>query len=1156
MVMKRNAMRKNLRQSIRRSLGRYIAIMMIIALGAGLFVGLRMTKADMVATGQRYADEQNMFDLRLMTSYGWDDGQLEQIRQLEGLVDVEGIFYIDTIVSMNGEDDAVYRFYNIPETLNRLVLSGGRWPEAPNECLIDGFHLDDSILGSQVTVSSLNDEDTLDTMVYETYTVVGYAGSPLYMDMNRGTTSVGNGSISNCFYVPREGLSSDYYTEIHVTIPGDYDLYTDAYNEAMEAMAEKLEPLLEPLAAERLVNVLADAEEAYAEGLAEYEDGLKEFEREKEKALNTLQDAYEELMEGWLTLQENEQLLIDGEKQIADGRTALAEGRQTLEASKKTLSNAKADAYKELSESTQALMKKFGSLTEQLQEVESELTAITAESSTLAAKILPLEAELTMADAEIAQTNSMIGILDIGISAAVRTLELARENGADEGTLKELEEELAALQEQKGQYETTLAQQQADRDAIMANLTSLYEEQKQLQQRQSELEDKAGQIEDSMNAITTGLMELVVTQSVMDNEFAAAEAQIEAAESMIEEGLLELDIQEQNIADGWVQLEAGRLELEAGWKEYESGREEAYDELASAQREIEKGAETLADARETIDAMTENDLFVLDRNTNVGYVSLDSASDIVEGVSRVFPAFFLLVAALVCITTMTRMVEEERTQIGTLKALGYSNFSIINKYLSYAGTGALLGCGLGVLMGSMIFPLTLWQAYEIMLYIPRNMALTFDPWLCFGVVGMYTAVMLAVTWYCCHRALEEEPAELIRPKTPDVAKPLVFERMRLWNRLSFLNKVTIRNIFRYRQRLAMMMVGIGGCTALLVTGFGLRDSIVNVVDFQFSDITHYDLQVYFNGNQSEIDKLTFQAEVGDNAKNLMFYHQSSVELDYDNQVREIYLIAGDDQLHTFIDFHSGPQALELPGENEVMLTVGAANAMGIRVGDRVILRGSDMRELDVTVSGIYDNHVDNFAIIRPETIQAQWQEKPEVQMAFVQVADGYDIHKTGAKIAGSENVMNVSVSADLADMVANMMEALDLVVVIVVFCAGLLASIVLYNLTNININERIREIATIKVLGFNASETAAYVFKENMTLSVVGSVVGLFLGKLLLNFVMTQIKINMVWFQARVMPGSYGISFALTILAACIVNFIFYFKLETINMAEALKSVE
>ena len=268
------------------------------------------------------------------------------------------------------------------------------------------------------------------------------------------------------------------------------------------------------------------------------------------------------------------------------------------------------------------------------------------------------------------------------------------------------------------------------------------------------------------------------------------------------------------------------------------------------------------------------------------------------------------------------------------------------------------------------------------------------------------------------------------------------------------------------------------------------------------------------------------------------------------------MISGGSQLDAFISLHSGSDPIDMPGKDEVVLSVGVAENLNISVGDSVILRNTDMEAMELTVSGIYDNHVYNYAIVQPDTLESQWGSAPELQMAFVRMQEGQDVHTLGAEITDLDTVMNVSVSDDLAETVGGMMEALDLVVVVIVFCAGLLAVVVLYNLTNININERIREIATIKVLGFNASETAAYVFKENLMLTVAGSLFGLLLGKLLLMFVMSQIKIDMVWFQALTEPISYVWSVGLTLLSAVVVDFIFYFKLETINMAEALKSVE
>ena len=1150
-------MRKNLRQSIRRSLGRYIAIALIIALGAGIFVGLRMTKADMVATGQKYMDEQNMFDLRLMTDYGWGKEQVEDIAALEGVEAAEGVFYVDLVARQgDAEEDSVYRFYTMPRNINQVVLLGGRMPEAPNECLADGYHVDDSILGTQVVVSRGNLPESLDILREDTYTIVGYISTPLYMDMNRGTTSVGNGSILNYFMVPEEAIDSDYYTEIHLTLPGQYAIYSDAYNDAMEDMADQLEVLLEPIADARLAQVVREAEDAYSEGYNEYLDGLLEFYNGYHDAYDQLHQAYWQLMDGEQELADNIQLLKDAQAQLDEARLMLKAGEKTLEESKQTLASSKAAAYKEISNSSQAMMKEFQALTEELQTVDDQILQISTESVALGSKILPLETKLTATEAKLSQTKSMIGILDISIQSSQRALELAEQNGTDPLVLEQMRQELHNLQQKQDGYRSDQTQLEAEIADCQAQLEPLYAKQQELENQQAALESLSGKLSSSISTITEKMLGLVVTQSVMNNEFAAADAQIEAAESQISAGYLELDIQAQKLAEGMKQLEEGRKKLDDAWKEYEKGRKEAEKELNNARNKLREAKAELADARETIDGMTDITVHILNRNTNVGYASLDSSSDIVAGVSRVIPAFFLLVSALVCITTMTRMVDEERTQIGTLKALGYSNGAIISKYMLYAGSSAILGCGLGVLAGSVIFPTILWEAYKIMLFITDRIVLTFNIGLCLLVVGMFTSVELLVTWYCCRKALEEVPAELIRPKAPDAGKQLMFEKLPFWHKISFLNKVTIRNIFRYRQRLAMMMVGIGGCTALLLTGFGLRDTIVNIVDYQFEEVTTYDMSVYFREGQNARQQREFKAAVADYVSDVTFYHQTSVDLMYDNQVRELYMISGDSSVTRFLNLHKGTEEVFLPGKDEVVLSVGIAEALGIQIGDQVLIRDSDLRTLDLKVSGIYDNFVNNYCIVSPDTIEKQWGAKPDLQMAFADVKNGWNVYQVSARIFEEENVMNVSVSDDMASMVSNMMDALDLVVWVVVFCAGLLAAVVLYNLTNININERIREIATIKVLGFNAMETALYVFKENLSLSVMGAAVGLLLGKLLLSFVVSQIKIDFVWFQARAMTESYLWSVALTLLAAVIVDFVFYFKLEKINMAEALKSVE
>ena len=1027
MVMKKSAMQKNLTQSILKSLGRYIAIVAIIALGASIFVGLLMTKADMVATGQRFMDKQNMFDLRLVSSYGWSENSVDAVSKLDGVVDTEGITYLDVIATHDVDDESVYRFYTIPERVDLVQLLGGRMPENSSECLVDGHGANKKVLGTTVTISTSNDEDTLDAMAHKTYTVVGYVSSPLYMDTNRGTTTVGSGSIKNYIYVPAEGLDIDYFAEIHVTIPGDHAVYTNGYHDAMDAMAKQLEVDIQPVAQQRLDEVVKEAWKEFHEGYQEYATGMKDYKEAKAEAEQELADAEQKLLDGEAEIAENEQLLMDGKVQLEEAYMTLVQNEKTLQEGKRTLANSKAQAYQQLSESINSLLQDYENMGEDL--------------------------------------------------------------------------------------------------------------------------------EGSISDILPKLLEVSAMEAVMTSQFAAAEAQLESGEAQIEAAYLELEIREKEIADGFAAVEEAKLELEDGWKEYREGKEEAEGEFLKASRELVDAKFQLDDAKKTILDMTENEVYVLDRTTNMGYNALDNASDIVQGVARVFPAFFLLVAALVCITTMARMVDEERTQIGTLKALGYSNGDIISKYLIYAGSGAIVGCGLGVFLGSVGFPRILWEAYQTMLCIADDIVLKVNWWLCGAVVVTYTAVMLFVTWYCCRKALQEEPAELIRPKAPEAGKKILVEYLPFWDKVSFLNKVTLRNMFRYRQRFAMMLLGIGGCTALLVTGFGLRDSITKVVDYQFRNVTVYDMAVYFDEGQTIEQQQDFLKAYGNRAE-IMFYHQSNFELDHGDQTKEIYLVAADEGVRDYMKFRTSEKELNLPEVNEVLLSVGVAKMLDIHVGDQITMRDTDMNRLDLTVSGIYDNYVDNYAVIAPETMETQWGKPVELQMAFVKATDGEDPYGLSADISGEDQVLNVSVSEDLAGMVTSMITALDMVVWVVVLCAGLLAAIVLYNLTNININERIREIATIKVLGFRADETAMYVFKENLALTVIGTVFGLGLGYLLLAFVMSNIKIDMVWFKTVVEAPSYLWSALLTLMSAIIVDVIFYFKLDKINMAEALKSVE
>lgn len=1156
--MRKNVMAKNLSQSILKSITRYIAIVLIIALGAAIFVGLRTTKRDMVQTGQEFMDEQNMFDLRLLNSYGWTDENVAQIAEMDGVVDAEGLIYTDVLAYIDGlTDEAVYKVYAMPDTVNKPYLLGGRMPQAANECVVDGARFGEESLGATVTLSTRNEDDTLESFTEQSFTIVGYVSSPLFFDMSRGTTTLGNGTVTAYIYVPQEAMDVDYYSEICITMEGDYAIYTDEFHDAMDAMAEEIKPQLEPIAQQRYESVMQEAEESYQEGFREYLDAMSEYREGREEALSQLEEAKQGLEDGQAEIDENRALLEDAQVQIEEGQKTINENALVIVQSREQLAQAKASAYAQLASANSQLLSNYKSVSDNLKLVEDGLAQLDSGMAMLNDGITQLEDGLDQIGLMVTLMDTMLDVMDIGVETAQSALDQARESGTvDEETLAQLEQRLEELKTQRAEYQEQYDELLENQVTYTAQLEELYVQRDELTAQRDEVVANKALLEDALVTIENGFLELQSNQSMMENEFAAAEAQLESGQMQLDMAQLELDERKQEVEEGLIALEDAQQQIDEGWASYREGRDQALRELSEAELQLLEGRVELAEAREQIDAFKEPDVYALGRNTNVSYLSLDSNSDIVEGVSAVFPAFFLLIAALVCITTMTRMVEEERTQIGTLKALGYSNAAIIGKYLAYAGSAAVIGCGVGVIVGSWIFPLILWEAYNIILNIRPNITLLIDWPLCILVVVAYTAVTLAVTWYCCRNLLREVPAELIRPKAPTSGKKILLEYLPFWKHISFLNKVMLRNIFRYRQRLLMMLVGIGGCTALLLTGFGIRDSIVDIVTYQYEEVTLYDMEVRFTEGMDEGDQEDFEAEIGRYVDDIVYAHQSSMELDFNGQNRDILMISAGTEFENFMDFHSGKTPLSMPGPGEALLSVGMAEKLGIQVGDTVTVRDADLNSLTLKISGVYDNNVYNYIIVAPETVEAQWGEAPENQMAYITVKETQDAHYASTKISAFSGVMSVTVSEDLAEQVNSMLGAMNLVVITVVICAGLLAVTVLYNLTNINITERIREIATIKVLGFNAGESAAYVFKENLLLSAMGAFVGMFFGNWLLAFVMSQIKVDMVWMQARLLPESYVWSIGLTMLSAIVVDFILYFKLDKINMAEALKSVE
>lgn len=608
----------------------------------------------------------------------------------------------------------------------------------------------------------------------------------------------------------------------------------------------------------------------------------------------------------------------------------------------------------------------------------------------------------------------------------------------------------------------------------------------------------------------------------------------------------------EEIRKGWVELADAQQEIDNGWVDYEEGKAELEAEIADAEKEI-------AEAQAELDDLEEPVSYVLTRDTNVGYACFENDSDILESISLVFPVFFFLVAALVCMTTMNRMVEEQRTQIGVLKALGYSDRTIMGKYIFYAGSAAAVGGITGFAGLCYLFPEIIWAAYGIM-YGFAPITYKFD--IPLFLISMAGALLCSVgaTYYTCRVELYSTAAQLIRPKAPKSGKRIIFEHIPfLWNRLKFLQKVSVRNLFRYKKRFFMMVIGIGGCTALLVTGYGLKDSISGTVEKQYGEIQLYDAMISFEEEPTDEQVETLVQETKDVTKSLLCVREETVTLEGKNIEKECTLVIpkSTESFGDYIDLHTkSGETISYPDKGEAVLTEKIAGKLGVQTGDSLDFRDDDGNTYTCSISSICDNYVYNYIYINAETYQEATGVEPEYVHALVNIREAKDLHEAAALISEEDHVSGVSLNLEFKERFDSMIVTMDYLVVVIIICAGALAFIVLYNLTNINITERIREIATIKVLGFYPGETASYVFKENFVLTAFGALAGLLMGYGLHRFIMSNIDLETIAFDVHVGPMSYLISFLITFVFTIIVDVVMYFKLDNINMVESLKSIE
>ena len=1076
MKKRKSAMWKTTYREIRQSFGRYFAILAIVALGVGFFVGLMVVTPAMVRNGGRYLNSHDLYDLRLLSTLGFEKDSVEAFTGREDVKAVEGAVSSDFLAVDESGKSRVLVAQTLLEVQNQVELKEGRLPEAADEIVVDSSLFSKDDIGKTIQVSDENSEETADLFAYDVYTIVGVADASYYINYQRGSTTLGTGRVSGFVYMLPDGFDTDYYTEIFVRLDQNDKIYSDVYKAKIEELKTWAEPIAEQEAQNRYDSLKADAQQ-------KVDDAQKELRDQTADARTDLEEAKQKLTDG-------QKELADGKEQIADAKKQLQQAKQTLAQKQTELNNGRA----------------------QLVDGRSQL-----------------EAGQAQLDSARAQLNAVIAAAQSAGSQA----------GAESGVSGSTAASPAQLQQQLAQLDA----------------------------QQAVLDAQRNQLESSEAELTAG-----------EKQLAAAKQELSSQEEQLNE-------QEQKLADA-------EKELADGQKEYEDGLQTLDEKTADAKEEI-------ADAQKQIDEIQEPDVYVLGRDTNIGYASYENDSTIVAGIAKVLPFFFFLVAALVCMTTMNRMVEEQRTQIGVLKALGYSEARIMGKYLFYAGSAAWIGSVIGFLIGSTIFPTVIWNAYKIM-YHMGDYELMFDPWLAVASLAVALLCSVGVTWLTCRYELMSTAANLIRPKSPKSGRRVWLEHIPfVWNRMSFLAKVSVRNVFRYKQRFFMMVIGIGGCTALLVTGYGIKDTIADIADMQYEEVQLYDMSATLKEGYPAADAAAGEqgiaaagmaeqqantesasagtsavgGEVTDSAdfseltevlsessEDWMPFCEISMDLTGRSGVKTANVVIPQDtgaaQEYIRLRTEDG-EDIPWPGEEEAVISAKLARKCGIRVGDIVTLRTEDGEKLKVKVTALSRNYIYNYVYISPETWKLDNGSDPVYKSIYIHASEGtQENRELSEKLLACDAVSAVAVNADMLSQVNKMMGSLDAVVLLIILCAGALAFIVIYNLTNINITERIREIATIKVLGFRPKETASYVFRENVVLTALGTIVGLGAGICLHRFVIANIDVDMVTFQPRVLPFSFVKSILLTFVFMVIVDVVMYLKLERINMAESLKSVE
>lgn len=1103
--MKMKPTSKDFYMEIRKSPGRFLSILFIVALGVAFFSGIRASEPDMRLTGDTYFDESNLMDIKALSTYGVTQDDVDAILKIDGVEHAEGAYSAD-FMQVVDKKQKVLHVISLQDEMNQVKLSDGRMPQKAGECLADqdaGYKVGDTI-----KLRSGTSDEVKDTLTTDTLKVVGLCSSPMYISYGRGSATIGTGTISAFVMVPEETFDMDVYTEVYVQVKGAKNevAFTDGYDKKVEKVLDQIEDITDERAEIRKQELVNEAQEKIDEAREELEQGRAD-------AASELADAAAKI--------------ADAEEQLTSGKAQITSGKKQIASAKNTLS-------KKESELEQA-QNQYNAGLAQLQEGEAQYEAGLAQYE--AAKpeaeakiqsgreeIEKKKQELVEAPAQLEQLKQMVAGLEQKQTAGIITEE-------EEATLKKLKEnQIPQLEYFIANGEQLIASGEAELDAA-----------------QKQLDDTAATLAQTKSELDAAKASL----NGVPQQLASGKAQIQS-------GWAEIRKQEKKLEEGAAEIAENEAKVAEAKIEYANGEEEAAQKIA-------EGEQKIADAEAKVQDIEKPTWYVYDRDTLTEYSGYGENAERLGAIGRVFPVLFFLVAALISLTSMTRMVEEQRTAIGTMKALGYSKMSIAKKYLGYALIATAGGSVLGVLIGEKILPYIIVYAYGILYQHITHILVPYQWIYAWMAAAAAIVCTMAATFFACYKELVAQPAVLMRPPAPKNGQRVFLERIKfIWKHLSFTWKSCIRNLTRYKKRFFMTVFGIGGCMGLMLVGYGIKDSCYEIAELQFRDIQMYDGSVYLKEDISDETRQNLLDYMKDDS-DISHYMQTSmknVTLVNGKNKRDTYQVVFSEpkDVKDYFDFHDRKSKEEYTLDDEgVIISEKTGKLLNAKAGDTIEIKDEENGNKKVKIAHICENYMGHYIFFTPSYYEKVYGENSEYNSIFFAGQKGdtqEDYNKIGEDILTQDGALSVSYMRDIEKQLDDMLKSLNLVIVVLIISAGMLAFVVLYNLNTVNITERQRELATLKVLGFYNLEVAEHVYRENVLLTFIGAAVGVVLGKFLHAFIIDTVEVDTAMFGRNINFSSYMYSLLFTILFSLIVNGIMYFKLKKIDMVESLKSIE